>query len=391
MNASNGDDGNGGGAEVGCLVPIAGCSCITSAGEGVVSADGGKYALTTSMMMAYTALRGGPNGIPIGRETEDFAPLIRDLASQEVASEVTGLGYVCVFSRFTNALFSACLRWNRRKRRAIIEQDMLIKSVGGIRMLHDIVKELAADEQGRAGPSRQSVFYIDRPADLEHLLVPTDNKRVAESDSLVVDDQTAANFVESTSHPPTAGSNSNNDEYPAISKLSLEEFGGTVAFLGEEGKQPEASTTTESKGKGKEVITGANNTDDTSSVAAKQSDDESGKKHVIAMSNEPNLDDSTHVTETRPPAAPSHSTAETGPHKPAERITTPDTVAHSMASNLEIMLFDDGYVSDDEGPRDTGRISPCTFAYWAQGCQSYKDLAENKPLIAEVRLFVFPQ
>lgn len=51
-------------------------------------------------------------------------------------------------------------------------------------------------------------------------------------------------------------------------------------------------------------------------------------------------------------------------------------------------LFDDGQVSDEEGDRNSGRISPCTFAHWAKGCffHSFEKPCESgrKPEVSKV-------
>ncbi|KAK3371681.1 hypothetical protein B0T24DRAFT_706708 [Lasiosphaeria ovina] len=40
---------------------------------------------------------------------------------------------------------------------------------------------------------------------------------------------------------------------------------------------------------------------------------------------------------------------------------------------------DEDWVSDDEGPAEYGRISPCTFAAWAEGCSSSKQQQQESP------------
>lgn len=36
------------------------------------------------------------------------------------------------------------------------------------------------------------------------------------------------------------------------------------------------------------------------------------------------------------------------------------------------------YISDDEGDPEDGRISPCTFRFWAEGCSGDKE-GDNLP------------
>jgi hypothetical protein len=43
--------------------------------------------------------------------------------------------------------------------------------------------------------------------------------------------------------------------------------------------------------------------------------------------------------------------------------------------------FDDGWVSDDEGHPELGRISPCTFARWSTGCAQVPPTKLQKPVI----------
>jgi len=47
-------------------------------------------------------------------------------------------------------------------------------------------------------------------------------------------------------------------------------------------------------------------------------------------------------------------------------------------------LFDDGEVSDEEGPREIGQISPGTFARWAEGCQHHGRESGDKPVFPAV-------
>ncbi|KAK0705380.1 hypothetical protein B0H67DRAFT_382618 [Lasiosphaeris hirsuta] len=106
-------------------------------------------------------------------------------------------------------------------------------------------------------------------------------------------------------------------------------------------------------------------------------------KNMVAGQNEHKeangIQDADDEAETVSAEKPDTS-SRTSPHP---RHPTPEDHIHSLSSTVELFLFDDGFVSDDEGPRETGRISPCTFAHWAQGTHHCHTHEELKPKISK--------
>ncbi|KAK3344150.1 hypothetical protein B0T25DRAFT_522149 [Lasiosphaeria hispida] len=242
----------------------------------------------------------------------------------------------------------------------------------------------------RSEEDRASVFCVDRPEDARHLVVPDHpayqalrearegvpasnsagqlSQTLVESrDEAPADDSDGEPSPSPSVSPPSSGGDSPSSAQPAeraCSALFLQEFRGPIAFLGE-------SVEIKATGQNEEQ-----QADEQREVEQQEVEQQEVEQDIEQRDIDGSQEDHAESISTEKPDTLSHNS----PHL---RHPTPEEHTHSLSSTVELFLFDDGFVSDDEGPRETGRISPCTFAHWAQGTCHCRTHGELKPKISK--------